>query len=261
MEKSTIIGLILGFGALIGGMIAKGANPVMLLNPAAIIIILVGTVAAVSMAFPMTELRRVPKLFNKIMKTNQSLSERELLPLFVKWAKVIRKDGIIALEKEINDINDPFLKHGITLVLEGQDPADIRKMLEEDLQSRSDRHASGALIFTQAGTYAPTLGVMGAVMGLVGALGHLDDIAKLGSSISAAFMATLLGIFTGYVLWHPIANKLKRISAREIEVGYFVVEGIAALQESTSPILVKRKLTPYLPLHDREWLETEEGGS
>jgi chemotaxis protein MotA len=120
-----------------------------------------------------------------------------------------------------------------------------------------ERHDVGAKIFTQAGTYAPTLGVLGAVIGLVAALGHLDDISLLGKSISAAFIATLFGIFTGYVLWHPFANKLKRKSQQEVTNKLIMLEGLLAIQEGMPVRVVEEKLLTHLSLKDRV-LDTNE---
>ena len=130
--------------------------------------------------------------------------------------------------------------------------------MEEEIAAMEERHELGAKIFTQAGTYAPTLGVLGAVIGLVAALGHLDDISLLGKSISAAFIATLFGIFTGYVMWHPFANKLKRKSEQEAKIKYIMLEGLLAVQEGLHVRIVEEKLLTYLSAKDRVLDEPEE---
>ena len=117
-----------------------------------------------------------------------------------------------------------------------------------------ERHRAGALIFSQSGMYAPTLGVLGAVIGLIAALGNLSDIDQLGHSIAAAFIATLLGIFTGYVLWHPFANKLKQLSNQEVEFKRMVLEGALALQEGASSIAMEARLQSFIPLSERKSL-------
>lgn len=233
-------------------MIAKGASPTMLLSPAAIIIIFVGTAASLFIAFPMSEMKKFPTLIKIAMTEKKVITEKELLPKFIEWAKVVRKEGIIGLEEQVKNMDLPFLKRGFEMVLEGQDSKDIKEVLEEELEAMEARHLGFATIFSQAGSYAPTLGVLGAVMGLIGALGHLDDIEALGYSIAAAFIATMYGIFTGYVLWNPIANKLKRKSKKEIQLGVFIIKGIVSIQEDASPIVVERKLAPLLPASERE---------
>jgi chemotaxis protein MotA len=138
------------------------------------------------------------------------------------------------------------------LAVDGQSAEFIRDVLSEEIEAMEERHQSGALIFSQAGTYAPTLGVLGAVIGLVAALKYMNDIDGLGQAISAAFIATLLGIFTGYVLWHPFANKLKRKSKQEAKLKYMMIEGILSIHEGESPKVIEQKLSSYLPASERK---------
>ncbi|MET1013675.1 MAG: flagellar motor stator protein MotA [Paenisporosarcina sp.] len=259
MDLSSVVGLILGFIALLVGMFFKGVAPSALLNPAAILIILVGTVAAVTIAFPMNELKRVPKLFKLIFKEQKLQSDGEIIQLFSKWADLARREGLLALEGKAGDVEDLFLKNGLTLAIDGQNADYIRDVLTEEVEAMEERHLSGALIFTQAGTYAPTLGVLGAVVGLIAALGDLNDIEKLGHAISAAFVATLLGIFTGYVLWHPFANKLKRKSKQEIRQKMMMIEGILSVLEGEAPRVIEQKLSSYLSLEERQKIMGESG--
>lgn len=251
MDRTSLIGVILGFLAVGAGMAIKGANPIALLNPAAFLIIFAGTAAALLIAFPTNEIKKFPVLL-KILFTNQFLaSERDLIPMFKDWATVARKEGLLALENQVDLIEDPFLKHGMKMVIDGQPPEYIREILEEDLSAMEDRHMAGASIFSQAGTYAPTLGVLGAVIGLIAALGNLNDMEKLGPAIAAAFIATLLGIFTGYVLWHPFANKLKRKSKQELKIKQIMVEAIIAIQGGVSSRVIEDKILTYIPSKER----------
>lgn len=252
IDKSTIIGLVLGFAALIGGMIAKGADPTMLIAPAPIIIILGGTAAAVIIAFPMEELKKFPKLLKIAFTDKDHITEEDLIPTFVNWAKIVRKEGVMGIEKESENVHYPLLRSGLDLMLEGKQSDVVKKTLEDTVEIMEDRHTAYASIFSQAGSYAPTLGVLGAVMGLVSALGYLDDIEKLGHSISAAFMATIYGIFLGYVICHPIANKLKRKSKKEIAVANFIILGISILQENPSPKVMQDTLVPLIPISRRD---------
>lgn len=148
------------------------------------------------------------------------------------------------------------------MIIDGNDQDFVRDVLMEDIHATEDRHKAGALIFSQAGMYAPTLGVLGAVIGLIAALADMSDMNKLAAAIGAAFIATLLGIFTGYVLWHPIANKLKRLSKREIEVRMMMVEGLLSIQSGVSTIAINQKLAVFLTPSERAKLNDEkESGS
>ncbi|MDT8858777.1 flagellar motor stator protein MotA [Alkalihalobacillus sp. MEB130] len=256
MDKTSIIGLILGVAAVLFGLFFKGTSFSVLLNPAAIIIIFAGTAATILIGFPGSEVKRIPKLFGVLFKDQKTSSLTEIIPLFTKYSTLARQEGILALEQELDSIEDPFLKQGLKMLVDGQEPDFIRDTMEEELSAIEDRHASGALIFTQAGTYAPTLGVLGAVLGLIAALGDLNDIDALGYAIAAAFVATLFGIFCGYVLWHPFANKLKRKSKQEIMIKSIMIEGVLSVQAGVPPRAISEKLMVYVPHSERDKLDT-----
>ncbi len=261
MDKSSIIGLILALVALLTGMVMKGVSLSAFYNPAAILIIIFGTISAVTIAFPMQELKRVPKLFKILFKETKLANDIEIIKMFSQWADLARREGLLALESKASEIEDPFLKNGLTLAIDGQNADYIRDVLTEEVEAMEERHTSGAAIFTQAGTYAPTLGgVLGAVVGLIAALADMNDIEKLGHAISAAFMATLLGIFTGYVLWHPFANKLKRKSALEVKQKRMMIEGILSVLEGEAPRVIEQKLSSYLTMEERRQISGESGG-
>lgn len=259
MDLSSLVGIILAFVALLTGMVLKGVQLSALANPAAFLIIIAGTSAAVTIAFPMQELKRIPKLFKILFKETKLASDIEIIKMFSQWADLARREGLLALESKASEIEDPFLKNGLTLAIDGQNADYIRDVLTEEVEAIEERHTSGALIFTQAGTYAPTLGVLGAVVGLIAALTDLSDIDKLGHAISAAFVATLLGIFTGYVLWHPFANKLKRKSALEVKQKRMMIEGILSVLEGEAPRVIEQKLASYLTMEDRVKITGESG--
>lgn len=252
MEKSTLIGIILAFVALLAGMALKGASLISLFNPAAFLIIILGTVAAIFIAFPMSDLKKIPKLFGILFKPQTLVSKKALIGLFIEWVTITRREGLLALESKVDEIDDVFLRNGMRMIIDGNDQEFVHDVLMEEINAMEERHRSGALIFTQAGTYAPTLGVLGAVVGLIAALSNLNQIDALGHLISAAFVATLLGIFTGYVLWHPFANKLKQVSKKEVELKMMMVEGLLSIQSGISAIAIEQKLSVFLAPSERE---------
>ena len=252
MEKSTIIGIIIGTLAIGVGMVLKGASITALANPAAFLIIIVGTAASLCNAFPMAHIKKFPTLLKLLFKQQQLIPKTDLLALFVELSQVARREGLLALESRMDEISDPFLRNGLTMVIDGMDADFVRDVLEAEILAMEERHRMGALIFSQAGMYAPTLGVLGAVVGLIAALGNLKDIDTLGHSIAAAFVATMLGIFTGYVMWHPFSTKLKLLSQEEVEIKRMMVEGVLSLQSGDSPIAVESKLLVFIPLHERK---------
>ncbi len=258
MEKSTVIGVVLGVLAVTVGMVFKGASLTALINPAAFLIIIVGTVACLMNGFPMAQVKNFPKLFKMLFKEQHLMPRAEAMQLFLELAQLARREGLLALEPKLEEISDPYLKSGLNMVIDGMDPELVIDILALDISQMEERHRSGALVFAQAGMYAPTLGVLGAVIGLVAALGNLDDIEKLGHSIAAAFIATLLGIFTGYVLWHPFSNKLKILSKNEVELKRMMMEGILSLQAGDNPVTVEAKLRVFVPQAERAKLKPKE---
>ncbi|HLQ72973.1 MAG TPA: flagellar motor stator protein MotA [Bacillota bacterium] len=257
MDRTTFIGIILGVVAVGLGMVLKGVSLVALVNPAAILIIFIGTAAAVLIAFPMHTIKKVPKLFGVIFKEKEDVNLSETIQMFTEFAELTRREGVLSLETKLDEINDPFLASGIQLAVDGQSPDFIRDVMMEKVDAMEVRHAEGAAVFSQAGTYAPTLGVLGAVVGLIASLANLEDMEVLGNAISAAFIATLLGIFTGYVLWHPFANKLREKSKHEVQSKHIMIEGVLSLTIGESPQIIYDKLISYLSAEEISKLEEE----
>ncbi len=260
MEKSTIIGLVAGVVAIALGYMSKGANPAILLSPEAYLIILGGTFSCLFTGFTLTQMKTFPKLIKKILHAPDNAPKDKLLALFIELSQIARREGILALENKVNEIEDPFFRSGLGMVIDGMDPEFVGDVMEAELQIMEQRHTECASIFIQAGTYAPTLGVMGAVIGLIAALGNLSDIGKLGEAISSAFVATLMGIFTGYVLWFPIANKLKVMSQMEVSEKRMIIEGILSLQAGDSPTAIEAKLMIFIPQSERDKIKTDKAG-
>ncbi|MBM7573525.1 flagellar motor stator protein MotA [Aquibacillus albus] len=260
MDKTTVIGIIVGVLAIGVGMVLKGVNVLALVNPAALIIIFLGTLAAVFISFPMNTIKNIPQLIKIIFKESNESDLKTIITMFTNLSDVVRKEGVLALETHMSEFTDTFLKSGIGLIVDGQKPEFIRDVLLEKIDAMEQRHQKGIRLFTQAGTFAPTLGVLGAVVGLIAALGHMEDVALLGKAISAAFIATLFGIFSGYVLWHPFANKLREKSKDEVQVKLVMIEGILSVANGESPLVIKDKLGSYLSTKEfDQWkLEQEE---
>lgn len=260
MEISTLLGLVLGLIAVFVGMIIKGAPISSIANPAAFLIIIVGTMASVVIAFPMAELKKFPKIMAITFKKQNLVNRTELISMFMEWASVTRREGLLALESKVEEIEDDFLRSGMRMIIDGSDQDFVRDVLMENINATEMRHRAGALMFTQAGTYAPTLGVLGAVIGLIAALSDMSSMEHLTHAIAAAFVATLLGIFTGYVIWHPLANKLKRISEGEIQIRLMMLEGLLSIQSGVSTIAISQKLSVFLTPSERLEMERKEGG-
>lgn len=247
MEKTTVFGLIAGLVAVIGAMIFKHISFTVFLNPAAFFVIIIGTIATVLNSYPGENLKSLGALFKILFTKQKGISEVEIITLIVDLSNVARKEGLLALEGKVSDIEDPFIRKGLRLVVDGMDQELIADILESEITAMEARHEVNASIFSSAGMYAPTLGVLGAVFGLIAAMSHIDDTEAMSEAIAAAFIATILGIFTGYVLWNPFAKKLRVKSHEEAAVKSMAVEGILSLQKGESPIMVQEKLLSTLP--------------
>lgn len=252
MELSTIVGMIIAIVSLGVGMVLKGVALHSLMVPAAYLIILGGTVASVVNAFPFRDLKAFPALFGKVFKGQKLQSEEDIIEMFSNFASIARRDGLLALEPHAAEMKDPFIKKALMMIIDGREPEFVENVLEQDIHLMEERHQGKASMFAQAGGYAPTLGVLGAVFGLIAALGNLNDIEKLGHAIAAAFIATILGIFTGYVLYNPFANKLKRMSKEEAELKNMIFAGVMALQSGDSVSTMEDKLSVFLPSKKRK---------
>ncbi len=251
MKGSTIYGLILGVISVGVGMLLKGASLSSLLNAPALLIIFGGTAAVLLTAYPFSSLKKLPVLIKIAIAEPKLLSKQEVIRLFTEWATITRREGLLALESHVDEIDDEFLRNGMRMIIDGNDHDFVRDVLLEDIAAMEERHRNGAAMFTSAGAAAPTLGVLGAVVGLVAALSQMEDVASLGASIAAAFIATLYGIFSGYVLWHPIATKLKQISMREVELKMMIVEGLLSIQSGVSTLAIQQKLSVFLSPAER----------
>lgn len=252
MEITTILGVIVGLIAVIGAMIFKHINFAVLANPAAFFVIIVGTIATILNSYPAENLKSLGALFKVLFTKQKGMSDSEIIKLIVELSNVARKEGLLALESKISEIEDPFIKKGLRLVIDGIDQEVIADILDSEISAMEARHEVNASIFSSAGMYAPTLGVLGAVFGLIAAMSHIDDTEAMAEAIAAAFIATILGIFTGYVLWNPFAKKLKVKSHEEALLKSMAIEGILSLQKGESPMMVQEKLLSVLPAKKQE---------
>lgn len=246
MDIFLVIGIIGGLIVVVSGMLMKGANMALLLSSEAIMVILGGTILAVMNSFPRGDFLKIPKIAGVLFRDKNKQDPSEIITQLVEMAQRTRKEGLLSLESIVQGLENKFMKNGLEMLVDGLEPELIREVLEIEIESMEERHRIGASIFSTAGSSAPTLGVLGAVIGLIGALGNLNDTEKLGESICSAFVATVYGIFTGYVLFHPFSSRLKRKSAEEVINMNIMLEGILAIQAGNNPKSIERKLVGML---------------
>jgi chemotaxis protein MotA len=255
MDILLIIGSIGGLLTIIIGMMVKGADVAVLLNPAAAIIIIFGTIMAVNNSFPGKEFFNIGKISGVLFSNKKKQDPTEIIREIVQLAQTARKEGLLSLEAVIDKSENKFMKKGLSMVVDGIEQQFVRDLLNLEIECMEDRHRAGASIWTAGGGAAPTLGVLGAVIGLIGALGNLNDIEKLGHMIAGAFVATLYGIFLGYVICHPYASRLKRKSHEEAHMLRIMMEGILSVQAGENPKSIEMKLLTMLDPKEREEYE------
>ena len=246
MDLSTLLGLVVGFATVVLVLILDGGSPGELFKvPQAILLIFSGSMSAVAISVGTKVFMTLPKLLSETLKQHKH-DPSEAIELLTKMADKARREGLLALEEESKKIKDPFLQKGIMLVVDGVDPAQVRAILETNIENLESRHKSGAAVFVGAGGFAPTFGIIGTVMGLMNALKMLDNPQKLAEAIAGAFLATLWGLLFANLIFLPLGNKLKTKSAEEVHYRYLLTEGILALQAGENPRIVREKLNAFL---------------
>lgn len=245
MDLATVIGLLLAWGALIGSLLMEGGEFNSLINVPAALLVFGGTIGASISSFRMNQLMGLPGILRQAF-TEKPLDMPEVISLLVRLAERARRDGMLALESEAERIDDEFMKRGLRLAVDGTDPELLRDILSTDIHFLQARHKTGESIFTTMGGFAPTLGIIGTVMGLIHMLANLSNPDKMGPLIAGAFIATLYGVSSANLIFLPIGNKLRARSAEEVLIREVMLEGVIAIQAGDNPRLVEEKLKAFL---------------
>lgn len=252
MDITTGLGILLGVVAILGGRILEGGNPATLLQITAFWIVGLGTFATMVIGASGQTLRQMPKTF-RLAFLNKDHDPTAVIPLIVKFAEKARREGLLSLEREISGVNDPFIAQGLQLVADGTDPAIVKTILETEIAKQEERHGHVPTQLEAAGGYAPTIGIIGAVLGLIHVMEHMSEgIDKVGDGIAVAFVATVYGLFIANMLCFPIASKLRAKSKEEILVKEMILEGILSIQAGDNPRIIEEKLKSFLSLSDRQ---------
>jgi chemotaxis protein MotA len=246
MDITTIGGIALGITALIMGILLEGGNLGSYVGLSAAVIIFGGTIGATVASFPLHIVANVPRLLI-VAFTNSKYDLSETIKLLVAFSERARREGILCLEAEVTNVQDEFLKQSLRLVIDGTDPALVRDIMQTQISSISERHHQFAQIFEAAGGYAPTIGIIGTILGLINVLSNLADPSELGKSIALAFIATLYGVGSANLIWLPIAVKLKNKHKLELIAKEIILEGVLSLQSGDNPRIVEQKLKSFLP--------------
>ena len=244
-DNWTTIGIGGALTCVLLSFILDGGNPAVLLKPAPLILVFGGTFFAGTAGFMKTDL----KSFSSLLKaaTQASVFDAEItIQELSRLAGIAKRKGVLELEKESKNLDDPFIRRACELAADGTSSDEIREVLEAEVAGIESRHQMGAKLFSDFGGFAPTLGIIGTVVGLVHVLGNLSDPSALGPAIASAFTATLWGVLSANLIWLPISNKLKRSHHLEIEVKHMVIEGMLSLQSGATSRVVRTKMEAFL---------------
>jgi chemotaxis protein MotA len=252
VDKATWGGVALGLGGIVGGLLLEGGSLSQVLQPTAALIVFGGTASAVLIQFPLpvvvSAIRRLEQVFFEPKRVSHDLVQE-----LVKYANQARRHGIVSLDAELENIQDPILKKSLMLAVDGIEPQDLRKMMELELDNRAEYEEKIPQVFESAGGFAPTIGIIGAVLGLIQVMQHLDKIDEVGRGIAVAFVATIYGVAAANLVFLPAAGKL-RIRVREEQiVREMTLEGVVSIMEGMNPRMLETRLLGFLadgkPVH------------
>lgn len=245
MDKLSIFGILIAIVGIVGGQLLEGGSVSVLLQLAAFSIVFGGTLGAVMLHHPM-------KVFITGMKMSRwaftvpEVDKQQLVYRFVAWGNAARKDGILVLEKHISGLSDPFLQKGMQLLVDGNSAEKIREVLEVDLDTYETLHWQSARVWEAAAGYSPTIGILGAVLGLVHVMQSLGEPAKLGAGIAVAFIATIYGVGFANLVFLPIAGKLKILISNQVRKRSMIIDGLCLLANAENPRYIENKLSGYI---------------
>lgn len=258
-DYATPLGILVALVGIVGGLIAEKGDIKDILQATAALIVLGGTVGAVLVTTPLptfvSACRRVVELL-----LVRSPDRREMIELIANFAMKARRQGIISLEQEADQVSNPFLRKAMNLAIDGTPLQDIRRQMELEITMAERRADAAAKVFDAAGGYAPTIGIIGAVMGLIQVMKQLDNLEEVGHGIAVAFVATIYGVGIANLFFLPAASKLRARAAEETEIQELILEGVTSIVEGLNPKLIRIKLEAYLD-QDQQGKNGASGGS
>lgn len=258
MDKGTIGGLLLALAGIVGGLTLEGGNINQILQPTAAMIVLGGTLGAVLVSYPL------PIVLASFKRLSAVFFERErnlesLITEVVGYAMKARREGIVSLDGALPGIENPFLKKSLMLAIDGTDPKELRKMMELEMENQAEHEEKLPQVFESAGGFSPTIGIIGAVLGLIQVMQHLDNIAEVGKGIAVAFVATVYGVGMANIFFLPSGGKLRIRMREEQTAREMILEGVVAILEGLNPRMVETKLRGYLAENESHAGQPEYG--
>ncbi len=250
MDIATILGIVLALGSIVGGQALEGGHLGSIMQLTAFIIVMGGTIGAVCVQNPLSVvLKGVSMLGLAIMSPKHD--NKGTLTTILDLANVSRKQGLLALEGKLKNIHDPFFRKGVQLIVDGTDPKVVHEILEIEVEHHEEEGVTAAKVWEAAGGYAPTVGILGAVLGLIHVMENLADPSKLGGGIAVAFVATVYGVGAANLFFLPLANKIKLKLKEEAASRTMIIMGLVGLAQGENPRLLQEKLESYLSENEK----------
>ena len=244
VDLNSVIGIVLAFVAIVGGQILEGGHIGSLLQLAAFVVVMGGTVGAVLLQSPIKVFIDGIRMGIWVFYPPEQ-SPQNLIKQIINWSQVSRKEGLLALESHVSSVKDPLMIKGLQLLADGSSPEKLREVLEIDISALEMHQRQSARIWEAAGGYAPTIGILGAVLGLIHVMENLSDPSLLGNGIAVAFVATIYGVGLANLVFLPIANKLKSIIGENVMMQEILVDGFVAIANGENPRLIENRLRGY----------------
>lgn len=250
MDPLFLGGLAVAFLSIIVSMLIDGNSPGALMGPSSFVLVVFGSIGATLMAYRKSHLSMIPASLKAALKNNPP-ELGEVIDTLAPLADVARREGMLALEARIEDVEDPFLRNGVQLLVDGMDTEQIQSSMEIEIAAVDERHRVAIGFWKSLGGYAPTLGMMGTVIGLINMLGNLTDPEQLGLGMSLALLTTLYGVLFSNLVFLPVANRLDNLNKAELAARDMALDGILAVQSGVSSRMLVERLETYLPIGER----------
>jgi chemotaxis protein MotA len=244
-DKISLFGLALGIGAIVGGQFLEGGHLSSLVQPTAFVIVIGGTLGAVMLQNPLATFLTGLRMAKWVFSPPTSAPAR-LIARIASWSQIARREGLLALEDQLGGQTDPFARKGLQLLVDGVEPERLREVLEVEIATFEDQMKAGARVWEAAGGYAPTIGILGAVMGLIHVMENLTDPSKLGAGIATAFVATIYGVGSANLIFLPMHKKLVANVARLVTLRAMMVDGLVGIANGDNPRIIESRLQGYV---------------
>jgi len=245
VDKISIAGLFIGLVAILGGQYLEGGSVGSLVQPTALLIVLGGTLGAVLLQSPLHIFKRGISMARWVWLP-PVIRQKQQIDQIMQWSQLSRREGLLALENYLPNIKDEFARKGLQLLVDGAEPDRIRELLEVEINTFEDEWRQAAKIWESAGGYSPTIGILGAVMGLIHVMENLSEPSKLGAGIAVAFVATIYGVGLANLVYLPIAGKLKYYISRMVSMREMLVDGLVGIAVGDNPRIIEGRLKGYL---------------